>query len=98
MLGYGRSQGGLLTICCSRIGLVVLCHLLVLGEKDTKVSIKAGSSVIIESNEEKLLGAIIDRKLNFKKHLFTVCNKARQKLQYMLLQGLRCIYRKKKLR
>ena len=35
-------------------------------EKDTKASIKAGSSVIKESNEEKLLGVIIDRKLNFK--------------------------------
>ena len=56
------------------------CHLLVFGEKDTKVSLKAGSSVIKESNEEKLLGVIIDRKLNFKQHLFTVCNKASQKL------------------
>ena len=70
------------------------CHLLVFGEKDTKVSIKAGSSVIKESNEEKLLGVIIDRNLNFKKHLFTVCNKASQ--NYMLLQGLGCICRKKK--
>ena len=34
------------------------CHLLVFGEKDTKVSIKVGSSVIKESNEEKLLGFI----------------------------------------
>ena len=50
------------------------------GEKDTKVSIKVGSSVIKESNEEKLLGVILDRKLNFKKHLFTVSHKASQKL------------------
>ena len=35
------------------------CHLLVFGEKDTKVSLKAGSSVIKESNEKKLLGVII---------------------------------------
>ena len=49
------------------------CHLLVFGEK-------AGSSVIKESNEEKVLGVISDRKLNFEKHLFTVCNKASQKL------------------
>ena len=56
------------------------CHLLVFGEKDTKVSIKAGSSVSKESDEEKLLGVIIDRKLNFEKHLYTVCNKASQKL------------------
>ena len=56
------------------------CYLLVFREKDMKVSIKAGSSVIKETNEEKLLDVIIDRKLNFKKRLFTVCNKASQKL------------------
>ena len=28
------------------------CHLLAFGEKDTKVSMKAGSSVIEESNEK----------------------------------------------
>ena len=55
-------------------------HLLVFGEKGTKVSIKASSSVIKESNEEKLLGDIIDQKLNFKQHLFAVWNKANQKL------------------
>ena len=64
------------------------CHLLVFGEKDTKVSIKAGSSVIKESNEEKLLGVIIDRKLNFKQHLFTVCNKASQKLHALARASL----------
>ena len=55
-------------------------YLLVFGEKDTKGSINVGSSVIIESNEEKLLGFIIDRKLNFKHHLLIVCKKASQKL------------------
>ena len=49
-------------------------------KKDTKVSIKASSSAIKASNEEKLLGVIINQKLNFKQHLFTVCNKASQKL------------------
>ena len=42
------------------------CHLLVFGEEDTEISIHVGPSVIKESNEEKLLGVIIDRKLNFK--------------------------------
>ena len=72
------------------------CHFLVFGEKDTKVSIKAGSSVIKESNEEKLLGVILDRKLNFK----SICLRfaIRQVRNCMLLQGLRCICRKKKLR
>ena len=56
------------------------CHLSVFCEKDAKGSIKADSSVIKESNEKELLGVIIDRKLNFKQHLFTVCKKASQKL------------------
>ena len=56
------------------------CHLSVFCEKDAKVSIKAGASVIKESNEKELLGVIIERKLNFKQHLFTVCKKASQKL------------------
>ena len=49
-------------------------------KKTRKASIKAGLSVIKQSNEEKLLGFIVDRKLNFKQHLFTFCNKASQKL------------------
>ena len=53
------------------------CHPLVFLKKTRK------SSVIKESNEEKLLGVIIDRKLNFKQHLFTVCNKASQKLHVL---------------
>ena len=63
---------------------------LVFGEKDTKVSIKVGSSVIKESNVEKLLGFIIifDRKLNFKKHLLTVCNKASQKLHALVMASM----------
>ena len=56
------------------------CYLLVFGEKDKKGSIKAGSFVIKESNEEKLLGVINDRKLNFKQHLLTVYNKASKTL------------------
>ena len=56
------------------------CHLLVFGEKDTETSINVGPSVIKESKEEKLLGVVIDQKLNFKQHLNTVCLKASQKL------------------
>ena len=56
------------------------CHLLVFGEKDTEISINVGPSVIKESKEEKLLGVVIDQKLNFKQHLNTVCRKASQKL------------------
>ena len=56
------------------------CHLLVFGEKDTEISINVGPSVIKESKEEKLLGVVIDHKLNFKQHLDTVCRKASHKL------------------
>ena len=56
------------------------CHLLVFGEKGTEISINVGPSVIKESKEEKLLGVVIDQKLNFKQHLNTVCRKASQKL------------------
>ena len=57
------------------------CHLLVLVEKDLEISINIGTSVIKESKEEKLLGVLIDQKLNFKQHLNTVCRKASQKLR-----------------
>ena len=56
------------------------CHLLMFGEKETVISIKVGSSVIEESKEEKLLGVVIDQKLNFKQHVNMVCTKASQKL------------------
>ena len=56
------------------------CHLLVFGEKDSKVPINVGLSVTIGSNEKKLLSIIIEQKLNFKPHLFTVCKKASQRL------------------
>ena len=56
------------------------CHLLVFGEEDTEISINVGPSVIKESKEERLLGVVIDQKLNFKQHLDTVCRKASQKL------------------
>ena len=56
------------------------CHLLVFGEKETEISIKVGTSVIKESKEERLLGVVIDQKLNFKQHVDMVCTKASQKL------------------
>ena len=52
------------------------CHLLVFGEKDIEISINIATSVIIERKEDKLLGVLIDQKLNFKQHLNTVCRKA----------------------
>ena len=56
------------------------CYLLVFFEKETDISIKVRSSVIKESKEEKLLGVVIDQKLNVKQHVNMVCTKASQKL------------------
>ena len=44
------------------------------------ISINIGTSVIKDSKEEKLLGVLIDQKLNFKQHLNTVCRKGSQEL------------------
>ena len=39
-----------------------------------------GDELIWESNEEKLLGVIIDKNLNFNSHLTTLCKKVSQKV------------------
>ena len=70
------------------------CHLLVFGEKDTEMSINVGPSVIKESNGEKLLGVVIDRKLNFKQHFNTVCRKASLKL-HALARASTCMPQEK---
>ena len=56
------------------------CHLLIFCEEDIEISINLSTSVIKERKEEKLLGVLIDQKLNFKQHLNTVCRNASQKL------------------
>ena len=44
------------------------------------MKLHVGKAVIEESDEETLLGVILDTKLNFKIHLQTLCKKASQKL------------------
>ena len=39
-----------------------------------------GATTITESVEEKLLGVTLDKKLDFKNHVNTLCKKAGQKL------------------
>ena len=56
--------------------------------KDTEISINVGPSVIKKSKEEKLLGAVIDQKLNFKQHLNTFCIRASQKLHALAKASL----------
>ena len=56
------------------------CHLLVFGEKNNDVSVRIGATTITESVEEKLLGVTLDKNLDFKNHVSTLCRKAGQKL------------------
>ena len=55
-------------------------HLLFFGSKDEEVSLSIFRSLIQESDEEKLLGVTLDRRLNFKNRVSNLCKKATQKL------------------
>ena len=56
------------------------CHLLVCGNKEEVIIAKIGNASIVESHEVKLLGTTIDRELNFKSHLTSICKKAGKKI------------------
>ena len=55
------------------------CHFLMSGPKE-HMWIKVGEQIIWESQEEKLLGITIDKKLKFDKHLSIICKKASAKV------------------
>ena len=55
------------------------CHFLMSNPKE-HIWIKVGEQVIWESQEEKLLGVTLDKKLKFDKHLSIICKKARAKV------------------
>ena len=50
------------------------CHFITLGTPNTLPSFKCKNITIKNSASEKLLGVIIDKKLDFTEHLNTVCN------------------------
>ena len=57
------------------------CHLLILGRNSNQqVTVNVGDSVIENTEEEKLLGVVIDKKLNFETHISKLCKKAGNKL------------------
>ena len=57
------------------------CHLMVLGRNSNQqVTVNAGNSVIENTEEEKLLGVVIDKQLNFETHITELCQKAGNKL------------------
>ena len=76
------------------------CHLLVLGQKcDNPVTVRIGSTNVVNSYEEKLLGVQIDSKLSFENHVSKLCQKASNKLyalariSYMDQRKLRTLIR-----
>ena len=56
------------------------CHFMTLGTPNTLPNFKCKNITIKNSASEKLLGVIIDNKLDFTEHLNTVCKKANLKL------------------
>ena len=56
------------------------CHLIIFGTREEKVSMHVGEVQMEESDDEKLLGITLDKKLTFKKHVQAICKKASQKL------------------
>ena len=56
------------------------CHCMTLGTPNTLPNFKGKNIAIKNSASEKLLGIIIDSKLDFTEHLNAVCKKAKLKL------------------
>ena len=57
------------------------CHFMVFGVKtDQESRIKIGNCTVKNSQEEKLLGVLIDANLSFEKHVSNICRKAGYKL------------------
>ena len=54
--------------------------LLVFGSKEDEVSVSTSGSLIQGSDEEKLLGVTLARRLSFNNHVSNLCKKASQKL------------------
>ena len=55
-------------------------HLLIFESIDGEASASISGFLIQESDEEKLLGVTLDRRLTFKNHISDLCKKASQKL------------------
>ena len=56
-------------------------HNIVIGNDDPSHKIILNNNEIASSNEEKLLGILLDNKLNFDSHIASLCKRAGQKLQ-----------------
>ena len=56
------------------------CHYIVIGDDDPSHKIILNNNEIASSNEENLLGILLDSKLSFYSHITSLCKKAGQKL------------------
>ena len=56
------------------------CHYMTLGGGQAYENFTCEDTIIEKSQEEKILGVLIDDKLSFKAHITNICNKANQKL------------------
>ena len=57
------------------------CHFMIFGERTNQdVGINIGNYTVNNSQEEKLLGVLIDSNLNFERHVSNMCKKAGNKL------------------
>ena len=57
------------------------CHLFNSDHKFEAIWAKIGQTKIWQNKNQKLLGVIIDRQLNFDEHLISLCKKAGKKLR-----------------
>ena len=56
------------------------CHFMCLGKNAENKTYFFNNTEMKNSNEEKILGIIIDNKLKFKSHVKNLCKKASQKI------------------
>ena len=57
------------------------CHLLISGNKNEQIRAKLGRDIVLESNDIKLLGIMLDNNLKFDKRVSNICSKANRKLR-----------------
>ena len=55
------------------------CHYIVIGDDDPSHKITLNDNEIASSSEEKLLGILLGRKLNFESHIASLCKKKQVK-------------------
>ena len=56
------------------------CHFLIAGRTPGLLWAKVGQEKIWKSSQEKLLGMVSDKNINFNSHLFNVCKKVSTKV------------------